>query len=599
MRELRPRSYLVTPALDRARQALLTEFNVVWVPMTGEELTNQILDQMRPAARQGLEKLSVLGPGTRSDAPALPEVARLATDPMRGTEFLIGQEPIWADLQSGRAIEREYDNTLWDGISGSLRRSTRRGAVAITGTAGSGKSTALMRVCLRLVAEGVRVGWIDRVSEIGLREIRACMRRDDAPEVLAVDDADVYGSSLAPLVREIAIGDRSPLVIVAVRAGKLDRVLNPLVLSEIFVSEFSIPHLTDNDITGLLEVLDKANRLGILKGKSWEEQQQAFREYAGRQILVAMLQATSGGRFQEKIIGEMAELETDAKMIYALVAVSTAFRFGLSRDEVLIASGDRSNELLNVLDRLISRHILVAAHDGSVWARHRLIAEILLGELQTTGQLADVLSGLALVAAAKVTPSLQRSARPWRILRSILNHEFLHRTIGKEAAQNLFGEMEKLLSFDSHYWLQRGSLEVEFGDLGLAENFLNQAISLAPDDPFVQNEQAYMLFRKATDNPSSPSAPALIDEGTRLLEDLLVQSDKSGPYPYHVLGSQGLSWARRGIKSSLERERYLRKITKRVEEGHKKYPREADLEQLLEDLKKEYMTIAVNPKSAS
>jgi hypothetical protein len=599
MRELRPRSYLVTPALDRARQALLTEFNVVWVPMTGEEFTNQILDQMRPAARQGLEKLSVLGPGTRSDAPALPEVARLATDPMRGTEFLIGQEPIWADLQSGRAIEREYDNTLWDGISGSLRRSTRRGAVAITGTAGSGKSTALMRVCLRLVAEGVRVGWIDRVSEIGLREIRACMRRDDAPEVLAVDDADVYGSSLAPLVREIAIGDRSPLVIVAVRAGKLDRVLNPLVLSEIFVSEFSIPHLTDNDITGLLEVLDKANRLGILKGKSWEEQQQAFREYAGRQILVAMLQATSGGRFQEKIIGEMAELETDAKMIYALVAVSTAFRFGLSRDEVLIASGDRSNELLNVLDRLISRHILVAAHDGSVWARHRLIAEILLGELQTTGQLADVLSGLALVAAAKVTPSLQRSARPWRILRSILNHEFLHRTIGKEAAQNLFGEMEKLLSFDSHYWLQRGSLEVEFGDLGLAENFLNQAISLAPDDPFVQNEQAYMLFRKATDNPSSPSAPALIDEGTRLLEDLLVQSDKSGPYPYHVLGSQGLSWARRGIKSSLERERYLRKITKRVEEGHKKYPREADLEQLLEDLKKEYMTIAVNPKSAS
>ena len=72
-----------------------------------------------------------------------------------------------------------------------------------------------------------------------------------------------------------------------------------------------------------------------------------------------------------------------------------------------------------------------------------------------------------------------------------------------------------------------------------------------------------------------------------------------GTDPYHVLGSQGLSRARRGIKSSLERERYLRKIMKRVEEGHKKYPREAELEQLLEDLKKEYMTIAVNPKSAT
>jgi hypothetical protein len=156
--------------------------------------------------------------------------------------------------------------------------------------------------------------------------------------------------------------------------------------------------------------------------------------------------------------------------------------------------------------------------------------------------------------------------------------------------------MEALLTFDWHYWLQRGSLEVEFGDLGLAENFLNQAVSLAPDDPFVQNEQAYMLFRKAIDNPGGPSAPSLVDEATKLLEDLLLQSDKSGPYPYHVLGSQGLSWARRGISSSMERERYLRKIIKRVEEGHKKYSREAELEQLLEDLKKEYMTIAVGPQ---
>src|SRR5258707_15732957 len=96
--ELRPRSYLVTPTLDRARQALLTEFNVVWVPMTGEEFTQQILDQVRSAARQGLEKISVLGASTKSEAPALPEVARLATNPMQGTEFLVGQEPIWADL---------------------------------------------------------------------------------------------------------------------------------------------------------------------------------------------------------------------------------------------------------------------------------------------------------------------------------------------------------------------------------------------------------------------------------------------------------------------------------------------------------------------
>jgi len=238
--------------------------------------------------------------------------------------------------------------------------------------------------------------------------------------------------------------------------------------------------------------------------------------------------------------------------------------------------------------------------DGSVWARHRVIAEILLDEFQKTGVLHGVLAGLALVGATKVSPSLQRSARPWRLLRSILNHEFLHRTIGLEPARNLFGGLEQLLAFDFHYWLQRGSLEVEFGDLRLAENFLDQAVSLAPDDPFVENERAYLLFRKAIDNPGSVAAPSLVDEATKSLEDMIANSEKCGAYPYHVLGSQGLAWARRGIKSSLEKGRFLGRIIKRVEEGRKKYPRELELEKLIEDLKKEYLGIAVaSPASQS
>jgi hypothetical protein len=172
----------------------------------------------------------------------------------------------------------------------------------------------------------------------------------------------------------------------------------------------------------------------------------------------------------------------------------------------------------------------------------------------------------------------------------------LIRTVGLESARNLFGQLESSLAFDSHYWLQRGSLEVEFGDLGLAENFWNQASGLAPEDAFVQNELAYLLFSKAIANPGAPNAQSLVDEATRQLEDLTLQSERCGPYPYHVLGSQRLAWARRAIKSSFERERYLRKIIKRVEDGHKKYPREAELQKLLEDLRSEYLRIGMAPQ---
>ena len=47
LRELRPRSYLVTPRLDRARKALLADLNIHWIPMTGEEFTSQVLDQVQ------------------------------------------------------------------------------------------------------------------------------------------------------------------------------------------------------------------------------------------------------------------------------------------------------------------------------------------------------------------------------------------------------------------------------------------------------------------------------------------------------------------------------------------------------------------------
>lgn len=37
----------------------------------------------------------------------------------------------------------------------------------------------------------------------------------------------------------------------------------------------------------------------------------------------------------------------------------------------------------------------------------------------------------------------------------------------------------------------------------------------------------------------------------------------------------------------------IERIIKRVEQGHKKYLREAELEKLLDDLQKEYLSIAV------
>jgi hypothetical protein len=179
------------------------------------------------------------------------------------------------------------------------------------------------------------------------------------------------------------------------------------------------------------------------------------------------------------------------------------------------------------------------------------------------------------------------------MLRTIINHEFLARTIYPEASRSLYASLEGLLSWDFQYWLQRGSLEVEFGSVALAENFLGQARALAPDDPFVLTEWSYLLFSKAQEQPHAVAAPELAAQASDILEELIDRPGNNDPYPYHVLGSQGLRWARRGIDGRSEKERYLNKLLTIVQAGRNKFPRAADLEQLWKDLKKESLGLIV------
>ena len=591
LRELRHRSYLVIPSIDRARAALLAEFNIEHIPMSGEEFLTTVLDPMRPVARRGFEYLSSAAP-VYGEETRLKEVSELAVNPAAHNEFLLGSEPIWADIQANRAISRECDGVLWDRVSSAMMREPVRGLIVITGTAGSGKSASLMRLCLRLAADGIHVGWVDRQSDLSPRQIRAAMRSDGAPQVLAIDDADMYGSEMATWVRDLVFGGpRPPLIIASVRSGKVDRIFSPEVLKDVAKQEIVMPHLADGDIGALIDLLEREKRLGVLTRKPRREQEHAFQELAGRQLLVAMITATSGKQFEEKAVEELVELEPEAQRIYALLAVATSFRFGLTRDEILIASADFTNAALNAVAQLVGRHIVVERGGGFIWARHRKIAEIITDELAKQGQLKATVIGLARLAAAKVTPTIRRSERPWRMLITFINHAFLLRNVGLEVARNLYGSLESVLSWDPHFWLQRGSLEVEVGDLNLAEHFLSTSMSLNGDDIYLQTEWAYLLFKKACENPAAKESPDLVKEATEALEALMGRV--GDPYPYHLLGSQGLSWARRGIGIPRDKEAYLKRLIRRIDEGCKKYPKEKDLCQLLEDVKREYMGIAV------
>lgn len=599
-RELRPRSFLVLPTLDVARQDVLREYNVEWLPMNAQQFADKVLGALRPAATRGLSLLLTRTDGAISEAKDAPLVSELATNPTQHSEYLLGEEPIWADIQSERAIPRDCDDELWSTAVGLLDGPAPRGILVVTGTAGSGKSTSLMRVLLRLSSErGVPVRWVDRYSELSPRDIKISLEMTEKSEILGIDDADMYGTHLSSLLRELARLPSAPLVVIGIRSGKVDARLNPAVLGDVRIVEKTMPHLTDSDIDALLATLDRENRLGVLKGQALAAQRQAFRERSGRQLLVAMIEATSNLRFEEKVLEEFNDLSDDARLIYAVVATATSNRFNLNRDEILLATGAPSNALLNELDGLVRRRIIIEHPKGGLQARHRRIAEILVDELAKAGLLHDPIRGLAFLGATKVSPVLPRNSRPWRLLRQILNHGFLTRTIGVDLARSVYGFVEDILHWDYHFWLQRGSLEVELGTLSEAENFLNQSRSLSADDPLVETEWAYLLFRKAIENPRARDAISLVEEAVEVLRDLTESRGKYDPYPYHVLGSQGLAWARRGIPTKLARQEFLGGLLDLLQEGCRRHPLSEELSKLAEDLKRERLLTVVSDAGTS
>ena len=501
--EHRHRSYLVTPNLTLARQALLEKHNVVWLPYTAEEFSEEILEPMRDVIPAGLKAIQtrISTMSLRAGAP-LPLVSDLANSPMERTEYLLGQEPRWSDIQSGRAAPRRCDMALMEVVKKQAEKKGVKEPILVTGTAGSGKSTAVMRACLELASTGSSVGWSDRTTDYSPRMIVKGMESPDGPTVLAMDDADLFGAQLSPMLRDLILEERHPLVLLEIRSGRVDRVINNTILGKLKPIEFTMPLLEDEDIGAVIDVLEDNNRLGTLRGVTRTEQETAFRKQAGRELIVAMFQATTGLKFKERMVDELMELEGPSRFIYSLVALASAHRFPISRDEIIIAIGDRTNVALNEINQLIGRHLLVLERDGeTLGTRHRVIASVLVDSLATRGGLYDLIYGLLLAAAAKCAEPIRWGSRPHRMLRTFLSHDFLYRTLQLDQSRALYDACEPILKDDYHFWLHRGALEVEHGDLSLAEHFLSQARGLAPADGFVLNEWAYLLFKKALKVP--------------------------------------------------------------------------------------------------
>ena len=403
--------------------------------------------------------------------------------------------------------------------------------------------------------------------------------------MLIIDDAGRYGAHLVQTLSDVAKSDAARLIVVGLQSYH-EQLLDTPAAEPLRIERMRIGPLTDKDIDRLLTALENEKRLGELRGLKQDDRRSVFRERADRQILVAMIEATSGEKFEEKIVREWQGLDAVEGYVYALTALATTQGYSLSRAEILLACSGGPREMDAI--RSLQKCHMLTEDAQSYRVRHRVIAETLLVELTARGtQLERLVIGLCRALAIEGASDGRGGSRRKRVLKRLLNHNTLLRLLTDvEPARDVYSSLESDLDGNYHFWLQRGCLELEEGDVRRAENFLEQAASINGHDALVETAFAHMQLRKAISNPAAPGAEHLVDAAFDKLRTLIAARGAVDAYPAHVFGSQALGWCRRAGIVAKARHSLLREAKEVVAKALGVH-RRTELRQLHADLTKE------------
>jgi hypothetical protein len=173
-----------------------------------------------------------------------------------------------------------------------------------------------------------------------------------------------------------------------------------------------------------------------------------------------------------------------------------------------------------------------------------------------------------------------------------MKHDWLVEQVGVAGAGTFYEQLQDFMAWDYHYWLQRGSFELERGDnIEHAENFLDQAYSLNPDDILVRTAYGYLNLRLAILAPLGSDSRQLRDEGFDMLREAMAYHEGSDPHPFHIYGTCGLEWLRRGDVSGEERSELIKDLLKQVDVGRRNHPRDELLSNLVAEIQKAQLGI--------
>jgi tetratricopeptide (TPR) repeat protein len=563
----RPRHYIVSKGVRPAEIAYWRDRRVIAINTTFQDflegLDRQISKNLRGLGAVAADSSHrttftrfITAPGSRESEDLRqylqsfiehigPEIDPAADDPRKFySGFELGWYPMAAELDVRQPI---VDDTLSEHVL-SPAGGRRQTLVVIKGHAGSGKSVALRRMCFDAATKHGRLCFfVSRQHLIIVERFEEVFRLTNLPVYLFVDNVAEHRDRILDVLAQ-AKTSNAQLKIIATETFNTWNIscdeLEPFVFDA-----REMRYLSEANIKLLIGKLEQHHSLGYLESLSTERRIHELQHVHGRQLLVALLEATHGLPLVEIISKEYQSIQPDeARLLYLDICSLHRFgppvRAGLISRIHNISFDDFQLKFFKPLEAIVVLRIDRRSGDYVYEARHSYIAHTLY---ETIVRSQDERFDNLVRIINKLNPNFSYDLE---VIAKIVRAENLQKTLSDHAKIRQVYESAKLaLGERSVLYHQSGIFElhvaVNQGGLTVAEGLLERALELEPYNNSIKHSLAEVdlkrsriavdpLERQAWRRSAIERASALVRKG-------------KSPYPHHTL----LKAAIDGVKEAL------------------------------------------------
>lgn len=593
LQDARPRSYVVVPSITEAESNYWASKKIDCIKMSFEDFLNTVNNYIpkntrslslfidssdhpirrRFAVSNDIHLSESIINFLDNDADYLHKTFRAGScDPK---SFYKGYFPNWGPIEQNLDVKRaKLDDVLSEiFFAEDDLNSPSQQFFLIKGHAGSGKTVFSHRLAwdaanvldkLCIYMKPAHRPTYEAISEL----FYLCKQR----VFLFLDDSLEYIDDIKSLILK-ARKDRIALTIIGTARNSAwndyGAELEP-ILSE----SYELHYLSEKEIIFLIGLLRQHNSLGYLEDLTLEEQKEALSRKAGRQLLVALHEATLGKPFTEIVQDEYRSI-SDPKAQSLYLTVCILHRLGIETRAGLIARIHAipltlfKENLFKPLESIVFAHETQYTRDYVYRSRHQHIAEIIF-ETVLTDQQDRYDEYIRLIEHLDIGYQTDRDA----LFGLISAKQLLRLFDDVDLVSSLYQHAQKRFSSEYYIYQQQAIFEMHRpeGSLEKAATLLRTAQELAPWNNTITHSLSELLLRKSNRSKVYIERKKFREESKHIALTLTEKDTTS--HPHHTLIKISLDELEEIISEGdeLSTTRKIRDVEKQIVDILQKFP---------------------------